>query len=256
MADTPSSANWAMPPKPNLSGDMKFTNTLPNGYRLPYDSLGAQLLDAFQQSRILPGAPGGPVSNNRYNFQNFAPAWPGGGYKLPGGNLSPGGGANPGNPQPGQGAPMAQSPAQPQGMGQSGGLQGLLGMLQSMFAGGASPQGNRPTSAGLLSGNAPGSFGAVNAQGGNPLSRTGPNAGFTQDAKGNWIGVSGRGYGTGKIVTGDAAGGYYDPVTGMSKAGYFRTDNGEFPTLSPEGMVAYRVGAGRYGYMPVPQGGK
>jgi hypothetical protein len=102
MADDNGSAGWALPPRPNFSGDIQYTNTLPDGGMIPYGSLGAQLFDALKISRTLPGAPDYP-RGNRYQFGGLI--HPGGGYPLPGqgGYGQPGGGGPMGGGGPGGG---------------------------------------------------------------------------------------------------------------------------------------------------------
>jgi hypothetical protein len=124
MADEPQTAGWVLPSKGTGNGDVQFSNTLPGGANMPYGSLGAQLLDAMRISRLLPGAPGGAYQNNRYNFSNFSPNWPGGGFPLPGGTGTGvgtgGGGTGGGGFNPGGGGPAGG------GLGGGGSGGGLL----------------------------------------------------------------------------------------------------------------------------------
>lgn len=127
MADEPTSAGWVLPPRPTATTDTFYTNTLPGGANLPYGSLGAQLLDAFGISHTLNSSRPGYV-NNRYNFSNFSPNWPGGGYPLPGGGGvgtgtgggTGGGGIPPGTGGGGGGVPPGTGGGAPPGTGGGG----------------------------------------------------------------------------------------------------------------------------------------
>lgn len=115
MADVNTdTAGWVLPPRPTTgAADVPFTNTLPGGGNMPYGSLGAQLLDAFMQSRLLPGAPGGQYVNNRYNFSNFTRPFPNGNYPLPGQNPQPPTPPGPGGPPPNPPGGPPNPPAPP-----------------------------------------------------------------------------------------------------------------------------------------------
>jgi hypothetical protein len=117
--DGPKTAGWTAPTRPDGTPlDTMFTNLLP-GWQIPYNSLGAQILDARRQSRTLPGAAGGTYSNTRNDYGNFTQHWPGGGYPIHGsptgllnqptggGQPTPGGGGAP-NPGGGGGGPVTQ----------------------------------------------------------------------------------------------------------------------------------------------------
>jgi hypothetical protein len=243
---------------------------------VPYASLNAQILDALRYSGTLPGRPVNPFGGNQVDRYKFGLLNPGsqipGGPNIPPPTSAGPGGTVGGPPSPTGAAPGGLTgpnnvytgpPGSFGPKGAGGPNSGLLGGPGGVY--GPNTPSNAPAlaPAGAYSGpsqsavqgamaqwaNQPGgsavadALSKIYAHAGQPmaninapLSHGGANAGYYQDAQGNYMASNGYGYGTGKAGT-------------PNKAGVFSTDNGLFPTLGPLGQIAASIGPGLYAYL-------